>query len=148
MKFLIFALPGNSAFAKQDITTMIYSTIGNNYFILTNQTYKHQVNLASIIKQTCYRDAAKTIKDQVHIMPSITQISINNPSYINLTSPTNWAYDWNNNTSILDFYLTISAYVSQAQYVAMTVLSVCPNSYTFSANNVTFAISSNNWIPI
>ena len=149
LRFLIFALPPNAAIAKQDITTMIYSTIGNNLFTLTNKTYTQTVTLPNSLKQLCYRDKANgNIKDKVHLIPSITQISINNPSYVNLTSPSNWAYDWNNSTSSLNYYLTISAYVSQAQYVTTTVLAACPNSYTFTTNNVSFAYSPNNWIAI
>lgn len=65
-------------------------------------------------------------------MPSLLQLSVVSPEYVNLTSKSNWVYDWNSSTTTLYFDLTISAYNSQASYFVMNVLGLCPNSYKYA----------------
>ena len=92
-----------------------------------------------------YYDQAKTIKDKVHLAPTITKVNLFNPVYVNLTSPSNWEYDWDNATANLNLQVSVETYISQARYVSVKVIGVCPNSFLFSSNNYSVSFSHRNW---
>lgn len=132
----------------QTLTAMIYSNLGGNYFQLTNTSYPLNFVVPSNFTSNCFYDSAKTIKDKIQLVPSLVQVSITNPYYVNLTSPTNWEYDWNTSTVSVPFNVKVSTYVSNALYVVVKVLGVCPNSYMFTANNFSVSASAKNWLRI
>ena len=80
----------------------------------------------------CFYDSAKTIRDKIYLITSLLQVSIVNPEYINLTSKSNWMYEWNENTSVLSFDFTVSTYISFARHVVLEVIGLCPNSFKFT----------------
>lgn len=127
---------------------MIYSNLGGNYFQLTNTSYPLNFIVPSNFTSNCYFDSAKTIKDKIQLVPSMVQVAITNPYFINLTSPANWEYDWNSSTVSVPFNVRVSTYVSNALYVVVKVLGVCPNSYLFTANNFSVSASPKNWFRI
>lgn len=148
INLVIFAVPADSPASVQTLTAMIYSNLGGNYFSLTNTTYTLRFNTPSNFTSTCFYDPAKTIRDKIHLVPSLVQVAITNPYFVNLTSPKNWEYDWNSSTVSLPLEVLVSTYVSNAMYVVVQVVGFCPNSYAFWSRNISISVSANNWFRI
>lgn len=132
-----------------NVQALIYATVGNNYFTLTERWYNMQFNLTDPLKSSCFWDEGKTIWDQVQLIPSLAQVNINDPYMVNLTAPTaapGWVYTISQNTALLQFSLYLATYVSNALYVVANVVGFCPHSFLFRNNNITLLASPKNFI--
>lgn len=108
-----------------------------------------QYNLTEDFKSTCFWDAAKTMRDKVQLIPSLSQVNINDPYRVNLTQAApGWSYDLYDNTAILQFSVHITTYISNALYVVANVIGFCPHSYLFHTNNLTVLASPTNFIEL
>ena len=48
----------------------------------------------------------------------------------------------------VDFEVRVSSYISQALYVVVQVIGMCPNSYMFTNLNYSISTGANNWFQI
>lgn len=148
VRFLLFMAPKNSPIKVQTLTAMIYSTLGTSLYSMTNHTFPLQFSLSAPFYDSCYYDSTKTIKDKIHLAPALTKVNIQNPNYVNLTSLSNWEYDWNGSMLSVNFEVIVSSYISQALYVMVQVVGVCPNSYLFTSSNYSISIGKHNWFQL
>jgi len=148
VRFLLFMVPKQSPIKVQTVTAMIYSTLGSSLYTMTNSSFPLQFSLSAPFYDSCFYDSAKTIKDKIHLAPALTKVNIENPNYINLTSLSNWEYGWDSSMLSVDFEVRVSSYISQALYVVVQVIGMCPNSYMFTNLNYSISIGSNNWFEI
>lgn len=118
----------------------------NNYNnSLTNLSITMQFILSPTFAQYCFYDSAKTIKDKIYLLPSLYQLRGTNPEYVNLTSKSNWIYEWNDTTTSLDYNLTIISNISTTIIVVGDIMGLCPNSFKFAEYNLSMGISQKNW---
>ncbi len=130
------------------IKKQISYTIDQNQDTLKNLTFPQQFRLSPIIGNYCFYDSAKTIRDKIYLLPSLMRVNLQSPEYINLTSKSNWMYEWNESTTVLQFDLTISTYIPYSGYVDLEVRGVCPNSFKFIQYNLSIAVSDKNWFSL
>lgn len=147
-KLILFLVPIDSPASLQSFTKTITVDIGVTGSI-THTEFLVGFNVSDTFKGGCYYDSAKTAQDKIHLVPSLAQISIVNPHYVNLTSTNNWEYDWDTTTTLLQFLANITTTAKvHAYFMIFNIMGFCPNSYMFTAKNFTISASPNNWFVI
>jgi len=107
LRISIFSLPTDVPYNLQSITTNIFSTIGQNLYTTTTKTFPQVVSLYPNFTQYCYYDSSLKIKDKIYVLPSVSQLFVPNPEFVNLTSRSSWQYDWNTSPVNISFDLNI-----------------------------------------
>ena len=113
VRIFIFLLPSDVPFMKAlPLSKSLYIPFYGNISTLNNHRFTMQVPVIPSFALFCFYDSAQSIKDKIHLLPSLTQVGVVNPEYANLTSQSNWVYDWDESTTILTFDILISTYES------------------------------------
>jgi len=133
---LVLIIPQEVPFVRNTVTFSNSSHLSNSLQSpkMNYLTYSESIAAGSKISDYCYYDTAQTMKDKVTVIFNLQAVSLINPDYVNVTSSSNWAYDWDdaNSRISIDLNLFLHSDPSPNWQVRLEILSLCPNSYKFA----------------
>jgi hypothetical protein len=101
INLVMFIGPRGGPMEVQTLTSLIYADLGGNLYTLSNYSFPFYFNFTTSFTQGCFLDEAKTIKTKVVLVPALNKVSIDKVAFVNLTSASDWEYDWDNTTTSL-----------------------------------------------